>query len=88
MILVFGANSFIARNFVDHCEKNGIEYLGVGSTGNDTDIRNYRNTSYTSEDIEYIPTGIILNIRPRISDNSNVSLVTFEYIRFILNPIF
>jgi nucleoside-diphosphate-sugar epimerase len=51
MILVFGANSFIARNFVDHCEKNGIEYIGVGSTGNDTDIRNYRNTSYTSEDI-------------------------------------
>ena len=37
-------------------------------------------TSYTSEDIEYIPTGIILNIRPRISSNSNEILMQVETI--------
>ena len=41
-------------------------------------------TSYTSEDIEYIPTGIILNIRPRISTNSNEILMQVETI--ITNP--
>ena len=42
--------------------------------------RTTSSTSYTSEDIEYIPTGIILNIRPRISDNSNEILMQVETI--------
>ena len=37
-------------------------------------------TSYTSEDIEYIPTGIILNIRPRISHDKNEILMQVETI--------
>jgi len=37
-------------------------------------------TSYTSEDIEYIPTGIILNIRPRISHDKNDILMQVETI--------
>ena len=42
--------------------------------------RTTSSTSYTSEDIEYIPTGIILNIRPRISTNSNEILMQVETI--------
>ena len=42
--------------------------------------RTTSSTSYTSEDIEYIPTGIILNIRPRISSNSNEILMQVETI--------
>ena len=37
-------------------------------------------TSYTSEDIEYVPTGIILNIRPRISNNNDEILMQVETI--------
>lgn len=37
-------------------------------------------TSYTSEDIEYVPTGIILNIRPRISSNNDEILMQVETI--------
>tara|TARA_A100001011_G_scaffold395396_1_gene490275 strand:+ start:2506 stop:4509 length:2004 start_codon:yes stop_codon:yes gene_type:complete len=37
-------------------------------------------TAYTSEDVEYIPTGIILNIRPRISNDKNDILMQVETI--------
>tara|TARA_B100000131_G_C18125555_1_gene614561 strand:- start:5762 stop:7771 length:2010 start_codon:yes stop_codon:yes gene_type:complete len=42
--------------------------------------RTTNSSEYTSEDVEYIPTGIILNIRPRISNNSNEILMQVETI--------
>ena len=42
--------------------------------------RTTSSTTYTSEDIEYVPTGIILNIRPRISTTSNEILMQVETI--------
>ncbi|MDC2984455.1 hypothetical protein OAY83_00110 [Candidatus Marinimicrobia bacterium] len=42
--------------------------------------RTTSSTTFTSEDIEYVPTGIILNIRPRINDNNNEILMQVETI--------
>ena len=49
--------------------------------------RTTSSTSYTSEDIEYIPTGIILNIRPRINSNEDEILMQVETIITDLNAL-